>query len=229
MLNPDFKEMLSCLKDEAVDFISVGAYALAVHGFPRATGEIDIWVRNSSENAQKIIRAPTKFGAPISRLSEEDFTAPDMIVQLGVEPCRIDLLTSIDGVGFDEAWQNKVGITIDDLKIDVLSKEDLLRNKRASGRDKDQGDIAWLEKTQGSKAWQFSEPNSGRPSNMTEDENRVVQNITEQSEGMSEAEIDANLMDSFPASDPPSWTLGINHREETQVEESKSGDEDQAK
>ncbi|HEU0143538.1 MAG TPA: nucleotidyltransferase [Nitrososphaera sp.] len=152
MLNLDFKDMLSCLKDEEVDFIIVGAYALAAHGFPRATGDIDIWVRNSFENAQKIMRALTKFGAPVSHLSEEDFTAPDVIVQLGVEPCRIDLLTGIDGVGFDEAWQNKVSIIIDDLEIDILSKEDLLRNKLATGRDKDQGDIIWLEKNRSGEA-----------------------------------------------------------------------------
>lgn len=152
MLNLDFKEMLSCLKDEGVDFIIVGAYALAAHGFPRATGDMDIWVRNSFENAEKIMRALLKFGAPISHLSEEDFTAPDLIVQLGVEPCRIDLMTGIDGVGFDEAWQSKVSIAIDDLEIDVLSKEDLLRNKLATGRDKDQGDIIWLEKNQRGEA-----------------------------------------------------------------------------
>jgi hypothetical protein len=76
MLNPDFKEMLSCLKDEEVDFIIVGAYALAAHGFPRATGDIDIWVRNSGENAQKIIRALTNFGAPVAHLSEEDLLLP---------------------------------------------------------------------------------------------------------------------------------------------------------
>ncbi len=146
MLNPDFKDMLSCLKDEEVDFIIVGAYALAAHGFPRATGDMDIWVRNNFENAQKIIRALVKFGAPVSHLSEDDFTAPDVIVQLGVEPARIDLLTGIDGVEFDEAWQNKVTIEIDKLEVDILSKEDLLRNKLAAGRDKDQGDIAWLEK-----------------------------------------------------------------------------------
>jgi len=147
MLNPDFKEMLSCLKEEEVDFIVVGAYALAAHGFPRATGDIDIWVRNSFGNAQKIMRALVKFGAPVSDLSEEDFTAPDVVVQLGVEPCRIDLLTGIDGIEFEAAWPNRVGITVDDIEIDILSKEDLLRNKLATGRDKDQGDIAWLEKT----------------------------------------------------------------------------------
>jgi hypothetical protein len=152
MLNPDFKEMLSCLKDEKVDFIVVGAYALAAHGYPRATGDIDIWVRNNGENAQKIMRALTKFGAPISQLTEKDFTSSDLIVQLGVEPSRIDLLTGIDGVKFDEAWQNKVSITIDTLIIDVLSRKDLLRNKLATGRDKDQGDIIWLEKNQSDEA-----------------------------------------------------------------------------
>lgn len=146
MLNPDFKDMLSCLKEEEVEFIIVGAYALAAHGFPRATGDIDIWVRNSSTNAQKIMDALKKFGAPTSNLAEEDFTSPDMVVQIGVEPSRIDLLTRISGVEFDGAWKNKVSISINDLEIYVLSKADLLKNKLATGRDKDQGDIAWLEK-----------------------------------------------------------------------------------
>src|SRR5947209_9232646 len=107
MLNPDFRDILSCLKDEKVDFIIVGAYALAAHGFPRATGDIDIWVRNNSENARRVLRALAKFGAPTSELSEEDFKAPDVVVQLGVEPCRIDILTGVDGVEFVEAWKNK--------------------------------------------------------------------------------------------------------------------------
>ncbi|HKP73867.1 MAG TPA: nucleotidyltransferase [Pyrinomonadaceae bacterium] len=149
MLNPDFKDMLSCLRDEKVDFIVVGAYALAAHGFPRATGDIDIWVRRDSENAQKIMRALARFGAPIAELAEDDFTAPDRIVQLGVEPCRVDLLTGVDGVEFDEAWQRKLSIAIGELEIYVLSKVDLLRNKLATGRDKDRGDVAWLEKNLG--------------------------------------------------------------------------------
>jgi Nucleotidyl transferase of unknown function (DUF2204) len=152
MLNPDFKDMLSCLKDAEVEFVIVGAYALAAHGFPRATGDIDIWVRNSSENAQKIMSALKKFGAPTSSISEEDFTSPDIVVQIGVEPCRIDLLTRISGVEFDVAWESKVSITIDDLEIYVLSKADLLKTKSATGRDKDQGDIAWLEKNRSDEA-----------------------------------------------------------------------------
>ena len=146
MLNPDFRDMLSCLKDEEVEFIIVGAYALAAHGFPRATGDIDIWVRNSPANAQKTIRALVKFGAPISSLSEKDFISPDIVVQIGVEPSRIDLLTGIDGIEFDEAWENKVSVNVSGLKIYILSKADLLKNKLAASRDKDQADIAWLEK-----------------------------------------------------------------------------------
>lgn len=142
MLNPDFKDMLSCLNDAEAEFIVVEAYALAAHGFPRATGDIDIFVRNSPENAPKVIRALAQFGAPMTNLSAQDFTAPDLIVQLGVEPCRIDLITSIDGLTFAEAWQNKVSIGLDGLQVYVLSKTDLLKNKMAAGRAKDQGDIA---------------------------------------------------------------------------------------
>jgi hypothetical protein len=152
MLNPDFKDMLSCLKDAEVEFVIVGAYALAAHGFPRATGVIDIWVRNSSDNAQRIMSALKKFGAPTSNISEDDFTSPDMVVQIGVEPSRIDLLTRISGVAFEAAWKNKVSITIDELEIYILSRADLLKNKLATGRDKDQGDIAWLEKNRSGEA-----------------------------------------------------------------------------
>lgn len=144
MLNPDFRDMLSCLKDEAVDFIVVGAYALAAHGLPRATGDIDIWIRNSPTNAQKVLRALGKFGAPVSDLTERDFTMPDVIVQLGVEPSRIDIITGIDGVAFDEAWENKVSVAVDGLEIFILSKADMLKNKLAANRDKDQSDISWL-------------------------------------------------------------------------------------
>ncbi len=148
MLNPDFRDMLSCLKNEAAEFIIVGAYALAAHGFPRATGDIDIWVRISADNAGKVLRALAVFGAPLSNLTAKDFTTPERIVQIGVEPCRIDILTGIDGVEFDEAWRNKVSVIVDDLEIFILSKADMLKNKLAARRDKDQGDIAWLVKNQ---------------------------------------------------------------------------------
>jgi len=151
MLNPDFRDILSCLKGEGVEFIVVGAYALAAHGFPRATGDIDIWVRNSPGNAHKTFQALAAFGAPLSNLSEADLTSSDMIIQIGMEPCRIDLMTGIDGVDFAQGWKNRVKVFIDDLEIDVLSRADLLTNKLAAGRDQDQGDIAWLKKNQSSK------------------------------------------------------------------------------
>jgi Nucleotidyl transferase of unknown function (DUF2204) len=152
MLNPDFRDMLSCLRGAGVEFIVVGAYALAAHGRPRATGGIDIWVKSSPENAQKVISALEEFGAPLSNLSAEDFTAPDLIVQLGIEPCRIDLLTGVDGLDFDDAWRNKLAITLEGLEVFILSRGDLLKNKIAAGRAKDQGDIAWLQGAAGDDA-----------------------------------------------------------------------------
>ncbi|HEX8721443.1 MAG TPA: nucleotidyltransferase [Pyrinomonadaceae bacterium] len=147
MLNPDFRDMLSCLNDEGVDFIVVGAYALAAHGLVRATGDIDVWLGNSPDNARKVLRALAKFGAPTSGISEEDFTTPATVLQLGVEPHRIDLLTGIDGVDFDGAARGKVKVDVDGIEVFVLSKEDLLKNKLAAGRDKDRSDIAWLQKS----------------------------------------------------------------------------------
>ena len=152
MLNQDFRDILSCLKNEEVEFIVVGAYALATHGFPRATGDIDIWVRNDPANARKTFQALMKFGAPLSDLAEKDLNSPDVVLQIGVEPCRIDLMTAIDGVEFDKAWSNRIKVVIDDLEISVLSKADLLINKLAASRDQDQGDIAWLKRNQESTA-----------------------------------------------------------------------------
>ncbi len=93
------------------------------------------------------MRALARFGAPLENLRADDFMRPEMIVQIGVEPSRIDIITSIDGVDFDEAWKNKVSVTIDELEVFILSKAHLLRNKLATNRDKDQGDISWLKKS----------------------------------------------------------------------------------
>lgn len=144
MLNPDFKDMLSSLKGAGVDFIVVGAFALASHGRLRATGDIDIFLRNTPNNAMRVMAALQNFGARLDAISAADFTYADTVVQIGVEPRRIDLMTQIDGVSFDNAWKNKVSVTIGDLEVFVLSKTDLLTNKRSTNRDKDRGDIAWL-------------------------------------------------------------------------------------
>ncbi|MGH9940980.1 MAG: DUF6036 family nucleotidyltransferase [Pyrinomonadaceae bacterium] len=139
--------MLSSLNDEGVEFLVVGAYALAAHGYPRATGDIDIWVRPNPENARRVLRALAQCGAPLSSLSEQDFTTPNMVGQFGIVPCRRDILTSITAVEFGAAWANKVAVEIDGLRIHVLSKADLLTNKLAAGRDKDKGDAGWLKKS----------------------------------------------------------------------------------
>ncbi len=102
-LNPDFRDMLLALNDADVDYMVVGAYAVAAHGYPRATGDIDIWVRTDSETAPKIMKALIAFGAPMQEISESDFTSPSVVFQIGVPPGRIDILTVLSGVGFSSA------------------------------------------------------------------------------------------------------------------------------
>lgn len=145
MLNPDFRDMLSALHAEHVEFLLVGAYALAAHGLPRATGDMDIWMRCSDENAQRVWRALQRFGAPLADLTLDDLKTPDTVFQIGVAPRRIDLLTSIDGVEFDEAWPQRMNIEVEGQTFAVLSRAHLLQNKKASGRPRDLADAAWLE------------------------------------------------------------------------------------
>lgn len=145
MLNPDYRDILSALFAEKVEFLLVGAYALAAHGAPRATGDLDLWIRPSPENARRTWRALVAFGAPLKNLAESDLLTPDTVIQLGREPCRIDLLTAIDGVAFGEAWPAKKEFLVDGMAIPVISREDFLRNKRATGRLKDLADAERLE------------------------------------------------------------------------------------
>jgi hypothetical protein len=145
LLNPDYHDMLSALCEEGVEFLVVGAFALAAHGLPRATGDIDIWIRPSPENAQRVWRALHRFGAPTADLTLTDLSNQGIVFQIGVAPRRIDLLTSIDGVQFEAAWARRVTVDLDGLPVPVLSRVDLITNKRASGRPKDLADLAWLE------------------------------------------------------------------------------------
>lgn len=145
MLNPDFRDMLSAFAAEDVEFLVVGAYALAAHGVPRATGDLDLWVRPSSENADRVLRALHEFGAPTTDLTQEDLVSPDVVFQIGVEPRRIDILTSIDGVEFDAAWASREEIEVEGLPLPVLGKSDLIANKRTLGRPQDLADVARLE------------------------------------------------------------------------------------
>ncbi len=137
MLNEDYKEMLQRLLDAGVEFLLVGAYALAAHGHPRATGDIDIWVRPSSGNARRVYIALAAFGAPLQDVTPQDFSHPDVVFQIGVAPRRIDIMTGISGLEFAEAARNASPVEIEALTIPVLSRADLITNKEASGREKD--------------------------------------------------------------------------------------------
>lgn len=150
MLTPEFRDALSEFSAANVEFLVVGAYAMAAHGLPRATGDIDIWVRRSPKNAQRVWNALASFGAPLGDVSPSDFLKPDLIFQVGIAPQRIDVLTDIDGVQFDDAWPNHQVIQFSGIDVPVISRPDLIKNKRASARPKDLGDLAWLEATESS-------------------------------------------------------------------------------
>jgi predicted nucleotidyltransferase len=144
MWNEDYRDMLCALRDADVDFILVGAYALAAHGLPRATLDIDLWVRPSPVNARKICRALAAFGAPAAQISAADFEREEMVVQIGVAPRRIDFVTSISGVAYEEAARNAVEREIDGIRLRILSVQDFIRNKIACGRPKDIADAELL-------------------------------------------------------------------------------------
>src|SRR6266446_4419960 len=136
-MNRDFAEMLSALSAAGAEYLIVGAHALAAHGRPRATGDLDIWVRPTEENAHKVWAALARFGAPLSALKRVDLWTPGMVFQIGVEPVSIDILTAIDGVEFDDAWPRRLVLDIDGQTVQLLGRDDLIRNKRAAVRPQD--------------------------------------------------------------------------------------------
>ncbi len=145
-LNDDFRDMLIALSEEEAVFLIVGAYAVAVHGAPRSTGDIDIWVRPDSENALRVWKALVSFGAPVEAmgLAPDDLAKPGTVYQIGQPPRRIDIITRISGVEFDQAWRLRVLEKVGDLELPVLGREDLLTNKRAAARAKDLADVELL-------------------------------------------------------------------------------------
>lgn len=147
MLEPGFRDMLSAFNDAHVEYLIVGAFAMAGHGLPRATGALDLWVRSSPDNADRIVRALAAFGAPSDLATSQHFLDPDMVVQIGVEPLRIDILTSITGVEFDVAYGARLTAVVDGVSLPILGLEQLIQNKRAAGRKKDLLDVEWLEAT----------------------------------------------------------------------------------
>ena len=146
MLNDDYREMLQCLSDEGVEFLLVGAYALAAHGYPRATGDMNVWVNPTSENARHVYKALTVFGASLRDVAPQDFSRPDVVFQIGVAPRRINIMTGISGVKFVDALRNASQVDVGAFAIPVLSRADLIKNKEASGREKDLLDVKVLRR-----------------------------------------------------------------------------------
>lgn len=147
MLNEDFKDILLSLLEEKVEFLLIGAYALAAYGYPRATKDIDIWLHAGEQNAPRILSALRRFGAPLEQTTAGDFLQEGTVLQIGVAPRRIDLTTKIDGVRFEDAYARKMMVDIEGMRLPVISKEDLVANKLASGRPQDLVDVEFLRKS----------------------------------------------------------------------------------
>ena len=143
-MNRHFIDMLSALCEAGVEFLVVGAHALAAHGVPRATGDLDIWVRATPENAVRVLQALARFGAPLLDLTAEDLSKADTVFQIGLPPSRIDILSSISGVRFEDAWPRRIDVTVEALVVPVLGRDDFIKNKKATGRPKDLSDLTLL-------------------------------------------------------------------------------------
>ena len=143
-LSSDLREFLESLNSRDIDYVIVGAHSLAFHGRPRYTGDLDILVRSTSENAAKLVDLLNQFGFAESGFKESDFTASERMIQLGRPPNRIDLLTSISGVTADHAFATRISAQLDGIPVFVLSKDALIQNKRAFGRPQDLADLDTL-------------------------------------------------------------------------------------
>jgi hypothetical protein len=145
ILSPDFKDFFASLNKARVRYLVVGGYAVALHGHPRYTKDIDIWVGLDEENARRLVQAIEDFGFGSLGLAADDFLVPDRIVQLGYPPSRIDLLTTLPGVAFEACFPSAVEVTIDGLTVTFIDLENLRTNKRASGRHQDLADLDNLQ------------------------------------------------------------------------------------
>ncbi len=146
-MNPDFVDLFRALSEARVEFLVVGAYAVGIHGHPRATKDLDVWVRATPENAEKVIAALRAFGAPLGDLTGADLATPGTGFKMGVAPRRIDILTKISGIDFDAAWPGREQAEFGDgVRANVIGRDDLIANKRAAGRPQDLADVAFLER-----------------------------------------------------------------------------------
>jgi hypothetical protein len=146
-MNRDFAEMLRALSDAGADFLVVGAHARAAYGEPRATKDLDIWIRPTPDNARRVLSALQAFGAPTFDLTLEDLSSPGITFQLGIPPYRIDLLTDLTGITFDEAWANRTSAGFAGAAYPVIGKREFIRNKRATGRPQDLADADHVDRS----------------------------------------------------------------------------------
>ena len=137
MISPDFKEFIELLNKNQIEYLVVGGYAVGIHGYPRYTGDIDIWINISDETANKMVLILDEFGFGSYELKKEDFLKADNVIQLGYPPLRIDIIMSIDGVSFEESYPKRIEKEIDGLRINFIGFDELIKNKKTSGRDKD--------------------------------------------------------------------------------------------
>ena len=145
MLTPDFKEFAALLNSNQVEYLVVGGYALAAHGHPRYTGDLDFWIGTAADNADRVLAALTQFGFGSLGIRREDLTEPGQVIQMGFPPARIDLLTSIDGVSFTPCFQRRLVVDVDGLQLGFIALDDFKTNKKAVGRHRDLADLEMLD------------------------------------------------------------------------------------
>jgi hypothetical protein len=143
-MNQDFLDLLRAFIGREVRFLIVGAYALGVHGRPRATGDLDVWVDPTPDNAARIMEALEAFGAPLQQVAADDFSRPGIVFQMGLPPLRIDVLTELSGLTFAEAWADRISAAFGPLTVDVIGRTAFIKNKRATGRARDLADVEAL-------------------------------------------------------------------------------------
>jgi hypothetical protein len=143
-LHPDFKDFLKLLNSNGVEYLIVGGYAVGYHGYPRATGDMDIWIAVNEKNAERAVRALTEFGMPASEVSQDMFLQNDKVIRMGLPPVRIEVITGVSGVRFEECFSRRNVAIVDDMPVNIISLDDLKINKKAAGRHKDFNDIDHL-------------------------------------------------------------------------------------
>ena len=145
MFSQDFREFIELLIKNKAEYLVVGGYAVGIHGHPRYTGDLDIWLNATPPNAERILKSVNEFGFSSFKLTQADFTKPGNVIQLGYPPLRIDLLTEIDGVTFNECFNNRKEVELDNLTVNFIGYHDLLKNKEKSGRPRDMDDLDRLK------------------------------------------------------------------------------------